>query len=214
MSQRPDDFYADLGQLGASDDLRPVYERLDADARAWTVTVDDEARLIAFARALPRRSHEATMRMQSQPNRPEWEATQRLPPRESRQCVARASIADAYMGSGSCNYTRRRAPRRLVLPAASHAPQRNACYADRHLFSANRNGDAIAHGDRYAIAISQREPVGCMWHNGRESGDVRRFAGRGADPHKSCLSLTPIACWHATCAAQILNGCQPCFPVF
>lgn len=79
MSQRPDDFYADLGQFGASDELRPAYERLDADARAWSVTVGDEMALVAFARALPRRSREETRRMQSQPNRPEWDETQRLP---------------------------------------------------------------------------------------------------------------------------------------
>ncbi len=79
MSQRPDDFYADLGRFGASDELRPVYERLDADARAWSATVGDEMALVAFARALPRRSREETMRMQSQPRRPEWDATQRLP---------------------------------------------------------------------------------------------------------------------------------------
>jgi hypothetical protein len=79
MSQRRDDFYADLGQFGASDELRPVYERLDADARAWSVTVGDETPLIAFARLLPRRSREETMRMQSQPGRPEWDATQRRP---------------------------------------------------------------------------------------------------------------------------------------
>ncbi|HEY7093126.1 MAG TPA: hypothetical protein VH393_08110 [Ktedonobacterales bacterium] len=79
MSQRPDDFYANLGQFGASDELRPVYERLDADARAWSATVGDETPLIAFARSLPRRSREETIHMQSQPGRPEWEATQRLP---------------------------------------------------------------------------------------------------------------------------------------
>ena len=79
MSQRPDDFYADLGRFGASDELHPIYERLDADARAWSVTVGDETALIAFARSLPRLSREETMRMQSRPNPPEWEATQRLP---------------------------------------------------------------------------------------------------------------------------------------
>jgi hypothetical protein len=79
MSQRRDDFYADLGQFGASEELRPVYERLDADARAWSATVGDETGLIAFARALPRRSREETMRMPSQPDHPEWETTQRLP---------------------------------------------------------------------------------------------------------------------------------------
>jgi hypothetical protein len=79
MSQRSDDFYADLGWFGASDELRPVYERLGADARAWSATVGDETPLIAFARSLPRRSREETMRMRSQPERPEWDATQRLP---------------------------------------------------------------------------------------------------------------------------------------
>jgi hypothetical protein len=79
MSQRRDDFYADLDQFGASDETRPVYERLDADARAWSATVGDETPLIAFARSLPHRSREETMRMPSQPNHPEWEPTQRLP---------------------------------------------------------------------------------------------------------------------------------------
>ena len=79
MSQLRDDFFADLGQFSASDELRPVYERLEADARAWSATVGDEAGLIAFARSLPRRSREDTMRMQSQPDHPEWETTQRLP---------------------------------------------------------------------------------------------------------------------------------------
>ncbi len=79
MSQRPDDFYADVGALGGSDGLRPVYERLETDARAWSVTVGDETALVAFARALPRRSREETIPMQSQPRRPEWDATQRLP---------------------------------------------------------------------------------------------------------------------------------------
>ncbi|HEX3272983.1 MAG TPA: hypothetical protein VHR15_20225 [Ktedonobacterales bacterium] len=79
MSQRPDDFYTDLGRFGASDELRPVYERVDADARAWSATVGDETPLIAYARSLSRRSREETMRMQSQPNHPEWEMTQRLP---------------------------------------------------------------------------------------------------------------------------------------
>jgi hypothetical protein len=79
MSQRPDDFFADLGRFGASDELRPVYERLDADARAWSVTVGDETALIAFAQSLPHRSREETMGMQPRPNRSEWEATQRPP---------------------------------------------------------------------------------------------------------------------------------------
>jgi hypothetical protein len=79
MSQRPGDFYTDLGRFGASDKLRPVYERLDADARAWSVTVGDTEGLIAFARSLPRRASQETMRMQSQPNHPEWKTTQRLP---------------------------------------------------------------------------------------------------------------------------------------
>ena len=79
MSQRPDDFSADLGALDGSGDLRAVYERLESDARAWSVTVGDEANLIRFARSLPRRSREETMRMQSQPDHPEWETTQSLP---------------------------------------------------------------------------------------------------------------------------------------
>ena len=79
MSQRPDEFYADLGRFGASDELRPAYERLDADARAWSATVGDEMALVAFARALPRRSREETLRMQSQPRRPERDALQRSP---------------------------------------------------------------------------------------------------------------------------------------
>jgi hypothetical protein len=79
MSQRRDDFYADLGQFGVSDELRPVYERLDVDARAWSAAVGDETLLIAFARSLPRRAAQETMRMPSQPTRPEWETRQRLP---------------------------------------------------------------------------------------------------------------------------------------
>jgi hypothetical protein len=79
MSQRPDDFSADLGVFDSSEDLRPVYERLETDARAWSVTVRDETPLIAFARALPRRISQEAMRMQSQPDHPEWETTQRLP---------------------------------------------------------------------------------------------------------------------------------------
>jgi hypothetical protein len=79
MSQRPDDFYADLGRFGASDELRPVYEYLETDARAWSATVGDEMPLIAFARSLPRRSREETIHMQSQPGRPEWDATRRSP---------------------------------------------------------------------------------------------------------------------------------------
>ncbi len=79
MSQGSDDLYADVGALGGSDGLRPVYERLEADGRAWSATVSDEAGLIAFARSLPRRSSEETMRMQSQPDHPEWETTQCLP---------------------------------------------------------------------------------------------------------------------------------------
>jgi hypothetical protein len=79
MSQQRDDFYADVGALDGADELRPVYEWLEADARAWSVTVGDETPLIAFARSLPRRSSQETMRMQSQPDHPEWDTTQRLP---------------------------------------------------------------------------------------------------------------------------------------
>jgi hypothetical protein len=78
MSQR-DDYFADLGSLGAADDLRPIYEWLEDDASAWSVTVGDETPLIAFARSLPRRANQEIMRMQSQPDHPEWETTQRLP---------------------------------------------------------------------------------------------------------------------------------------
>jgi hypothetical protein len=88
MLQRPDEFYVDLGQIGGSDDLGLVYERLETDGRAWSATVGDEAGLIAFARSLPRRSREETMRMPSQPDHPEWETTQRLPyanPGDQRQ---------------------------------------------------------------------------------------------------------------------------------
>jgi hypothetical protein len=77
MSQRPDDFYADVGALGAADELRPIYEWLEDDARAWSITVGDETPLIAFARSLPRRSFQETLPMQSQPERPEWAAPQR-----------------------------------------------------------------------------------------------------------------------------------------
>jgi hypothetical protein len=79
MSQRRDDFYADVGGLGGADELRPIYDWLEADARAWSVTVGDETPLIAFAWSLPRHSSQETMRMQSQPDHPEWETTQRLP---------------------------------------------------------------------------------------------------------------------------------------
>jgi len=77
MSQRPDDFYADVGALDASDELRPIYEWLEDDARAWSITVGDETPLIAFARSLPHRSSQESTRMQSQPERPEWDAPQR-----------------------------------------------------------------------------------------------------------------------------------------
>jgi hypothetical protein len=79
MAQGSDDFYADVGALGGSDELRPVYERLEADGRAWSATVGDEASLITFARSLPRRASQEVMRMQSQPDHPEWETAQRLP---------------------------------------------------------------------------------------------------------------------------------------
>jgi len=79
MSQRPDDFYADVGALDGADNLRPIYEWLEDDASAWSVTVNDDAPLIAFARSLPRRMSQEAMRMQSQSGRPEWDATQRVP---------------------------------------------------------------------------------------------------------------------------------------
>jgi hypothetical protein len=156
MSQHDEDF-ADLGPLGDSDDLRPIYEWLEDDARVWSATVGDESSLVAFARSLPRRSPQETMGMQSQPRRQEWDAPQ-ISPYANRQdsppqrpsrartwlAVVAAALVVALLGG---SFYLLHATRNTGAPVTPTATPAQTASASKLLACGFANTPALALGD-------------------------------------------------------------------